>query len=239
MTEPSLTAATLDRSRPMRDQIYGIVRHMILTAQLEPGAVVDEKSIAQALHVSRTPVREAVKKLSDERLVEVRAQSGTLVSRIDRAQIEEAHIIRRALEVENIGHAVVRLTPAQVDRLEDIHVLHARAIAGHRYPEAIGFDDTFHHMIAEVSGYPMLWRAIEVSKAQLDRCRHLMLPRDGMGEATLAEHRAILDALVARDPDAARAAMRDHLERAFGNTIRFLEALADLHPADQPPKDIP
>ncbi len=66
----------------MRDQIYPLVRRMILTGAIKPGEVIDEKAIAAQLNVSRTPVREAVKKLSDENLVEVVAQSGTRAARI-------------------------------------------------------------------------------------------------------------------------------------------------------------
>ena len=78
----SLSRSRLDRSRPMRDQIYPLVRRMILTGAIKPGEVIDEKAIAAQLNVSRTPVREAVKKLSDENLVEVVAQSGTRAARI-------------------------------------------------------------------------------------------------------------------------------------------------------------
>ena len=59
-----LDASRLDRSRPLREQIYDLVRQLILTGKIAPGDVLDEKSIAASLNVSRTPVREAVKKLS-------------------------------------------------------------------------------------------------------------------------------------------------------------------------------
>ncbi len=85
----SLSRSRLDRSRPMRDQIYPLVRRMILTGAIKPGEVIDEKAIAAQLNVSRTPVREAVKKLSDENLVEVVAQSGTRAARIARDEIAD------------------------------------------------------------------------------------------------------------------------------------------------------
>ena len=109
----------------MRDQIYPLVRRMILTGAIKPGEVIDEKEIAAQLEVSRTPVREAVKKLSDENLVEVVAQSGTRAARIDRKEIAEAFLIRRALESESAAQAATRMTQAHVDRLEDILMLHA------------------------------------------------------------------------------------------------------------------
>jgi DNA-binding GntR family transcriptional regulator len=218
-----LSEARLDRSRPMRDQIYPLVRSLILTGVIKPGETVDEKAIAAQLHVSRTPVREAVKRLSDESLIEVAAQSGTRATRIDRGEIEESFLIRRALEAESAAQAASRIRQEHVERLEDCLLLHSRAIERKRYAEAIEQDDVFHRTIAEISGLKRLWRAIEISKAQLDRCRHMMLPRAGEAETTLAQHRAIIRALASRDAEKARAAMREHLEIAYRSTIKVLD----------------
>ena len=219
----NLSQARLDRSRPMRDQIYPLVRRMILTGGIKPGEVIDEKDIAAQLKVSRTPVREAVKKLSDENLVEVVAQSGTRAARIDRSEIAEAFLIRRALEMESAAQAAANVADANIHRLEDILMLHARAIERRNYVEAIENDDLFHRTIAEISGLKRLWRTIEISKAQLDRCRHLMLPRAGEAEATLKHHRAIITALSSHDPAKAAQAMRDHLETAYRSTTAVLD----------------
>lgn len=218
-----LSRARLDRSRPMRDQIYPLVRTLILTGTIKPGDVIDEKEIAAQLAVSRTPVREAVKKLSDENLVEVIAQSATRAARIDRKEIEEAFLIRRALETESAAQAAVHMTQAHADRLEDILMLHGRAIARKSYVEAIERDDDFHRAITDISGLPRLWRAIEISKAQLDRCRHLMVPRAGQAEATMEQHRAVITGLGSGDPATAAQAMRDHLEAAYRSTLAVLD----------------
>jgi len=172
-----LDASRLDRSRPLREQIYDLVRQLILTGKIAPGDVLDEKSIAASLNVSRTPVREAVKKLSDEHLVDVVAQSGTRATHIDRAEVEQAFLIRRALEMESAAQAAQRMTEAHADALNDLLLQHARAIERRRFAEAIATDDRFHRYIADISNLDRLWRAIDISKAQLDRCRHVMLPR--------------------------------------------------------------
>ena len=208
---------------PMRDQIYPLVRRMILTGSIKPGDVIDEKAIAAQLNVSRTPVREAVKKLSDENLVEVVAQSGTRAARIDRDEIAEAFLIRRALESESAAQAATRMNQSHVDRLDDILMLHARALERKKYVEAIERDDDFHRYIAEISNLPRLWRAIEISKAQLDRCRHMMLPREGEAETTLKMHSLIIKALKSGDPEKAAKAMRDHLETAYRSTVAVLD----------------
>ena len=217
-----LSEVRLARTTPMREQIYAILRSLILTGRLPPGEPVDEKAIAAQLGVSRTPVREAVMRLSHEGLVDVRAQSGTLVSKIYRNQIREAFLIRRALEAECVAEAASRMTPASRNRFEYLFMLHQAAIDRRSYVEAIGFDDAFHRAISEIAELPSLWHAIEVSKAPLDRCRYLTIPIEGRAAATLEQHRAIIDALTSGSRAAARRAMKTHLDRAYEGILEFL-----------------
>ena len=212
----------IDRTRGLREQIYGLVRRLILTGEFAPGSIVDEKGIALKLGVSRTPVREAVKKLSDENLVEVKAQSATVVAPIDRKLIREAFLIRRALEVESIGLAAEAMSERHAARLEELHFLHTNAIRREQYVDAISWDDAFHSYISEISDLPRLWKAIEISKAQLDRCRHLTVPKPGLGEATLVQHRNILNALVQKDRALSRRMMTEHLDKVYDEIVRFL-----------------
>lgn len=218
-----LSTLRLDRSRPLRDQIYPLVRGLILTGIIRPGEIIDEKAIAAQLEVSRTPVREAVKRLSDEHLVDVVAQSGTRASRMDRKAIEESFLIRRALEMESAAQAATHMSQEHADRLHDILARHERAVEKRQFVEAIARDDEFHHAITEISDLPRLWSAIEISKAQLDRCRHMMLPRAGQAEATLEQHREIIRGLNSRDPAKAAAAMKAHLDAAWRSTVAVLD----------------
>jgi GntR family transcriptional regulator, rspAB operon transcriptional repressor len=217
-----LSRAKLDRRRPMRDQIYPLIRELILTGQIAPGEILDEKAIASQLAISRTPVREAVKKLSDEHLVDVVAQSGTRVASIDALEIEQAFLIRRALEMESAAHAAPRMTESHAESLTDILLLHERAIEQKTYVKAIAIDDNFHRTIAQIADMPRLWHMVEISKAHLDRCRHMLLPRDGEAAATLEQHRAIIRALNTRNGEAARDAMRNHLDAAYRGVERML-----------------
>ena len=220
--EANLSLERVERARPLRQQIYDIVRRWILTGELAPGVAVDEKAIAMRFGVSRTPVREAVKKLSDENLVDVKAQSGTIVSRIDHKLIWEAFIIRRALEVESVGIAARRMSQKHEDRLEELHLLHRHAIERKRFVDAIARDDAFHSYISQISDLPRLWRAIEISKAQLDRCRYLAVPRPGLAEATIEQHRRIIVALSQKDELLSREMMGEHLDRAFEGIVASL-----------------
>jgi DNA-binding GntR family transcriptional regulator len=225
--QAGLVLGRIDRARPLREQIYVVVRRLILTGDFAPGVVIDEKAIASQLGVSRTPVREAVKKLSDENLVDVKAQSATTIAPIDRKLIHEAFLIRRALEVESIGIAAEHMTERHGERLEELHLLHTRAIERKRYVDAITRDDAFHSYISEISDLPRLWQAIEISKAQLDRCRYLTVPRPGQAEATLVQHRIIVKALLQKDRELSRRMMSEHLEKAYQGIVAFLETMGE------------
>ncbi|NND90343.1 MAG: GntR family transcriptional regulator [Granulosicoccus sp.] len=212
----------------MKDQVYALLRQFILTGKISPGELIDEKLIASYLGISRTPVREAVRKLSSEHLVDVVAQSATRVSQLELKAIEEAYLIRRALEMESAAQASQAMTQEHADTLASIIQRHTSAIERQQFARAIDIDDEFHRAIAMISELERLWESIEVAKAQLDRCRHIMLPRVGQAEKTIAQHRAILRALKSGDPVRARKAMQSHLDYAYKSAVRMLKA-SDLH----------
>ncbi len=222
-TQSMLSRTKLDRRRPMRDQIYPIIRDLILTGVIKPGDAIDEKSIATQLNISRTPVREAVKKLSDEHLVDVVAQSGTRAAKVDAREIEQAYLIRRTLEMEIAFQAASRMTDAHIEALHDNYGLHERAIEQKKFAKAIEIDDGFHRIIAQIAELPRLLHMIEISKAHLDRCRHMLLPRAGEAALTLEQHRAIIRALNAKNPDAAREAIREHLDTSYSKIALMLK----------------
>ena len=212
-----------DRSRPLGPQIYALLRRAIVRGELEPGEPIDERRVAARLGVSRTPVREAVRRLVDERLVVVVAQSSTRAAPLDPALIEESRLIRRALEIESAAEAAPRMDASHAARLRRCLAEQSACVRDGRFADAIDADDRFHHAIASVSGLERLWRTIEIEKAHVDRCRHRMLPQPGEAEATLAQHGRIIDALLGRDPGAAREAMRAHLDTAWRGARRMLE----------------
>jgi GntR family transcriptional regulator, rspAB operon transcriptional repressor len=207
--------ARIDRSSPIPDQVYRILRHAILTLRMPPGAVIIEKDITDQLEISRTPVRDAIRLLADERLVDIKPQSGTYVALIDRHRLEEGHLIRRALEAEGIRLAVRNINEAAIERLNDLLALQTRAAAKGRHEEFMAYDDALHQFISDLGGYERLWRIISRSKAHLDRARHLCSPLPGQEATSIAQHRAIVAALVQGDADRAVEALAFHLEDAY------------------------
>lgn len=227
-TEIGLVLGPIDRSQPLRDQIYAMIRKLILTGVLPPGGTLEEKVIAQRLGVSRTPVHEAVQKLSDEHLVDVKPQSGTRVAHISSNQVHQAFLIRRSLESETVFAAAAQMTDTNLKNLENNILQHQQALEQKQFVDAIALDDEFHKAIANIADLPLLWRAITISKAQLDRCRHQTLPVEGYGASTLQQHNAILSALKVRDETLARQMMQSHLDQTYVGIRKFLETQAEL-----------
>jgi DNA-binding GntR family transcriptional regulator len=220
--------ARIDRASPIPDQVYRILRQAILSLAMPPGAVIVEKEITERLGISRTPVRDAIRLLADERLVEIRPQSGTYVALIDRHQLEQGRLIRRALEVEGIRHAALRVNEAAIERLEDVVALQERAVARDRHAEFILQDDAFHRAISELSGYEGFWPTVNRSKAHLDRVRHLSSPLPQQAAKAIAQHRAIIKALASGEPERAARAMTHHLDDAYARLSVVLKKHADM-----------
>lgn len=231
----SLSGYRLQRNSSMRDQVYALLRKLILTGEISPGELIDEKYIAAQLDISRTPIREAVKRLSDEHLVDVVAQSATRASQLDLNSIKEAYLIRRALEMESAEQASQAMTQLHTDALSNIIKNHMSALENKQFAKAIDIDDEFHCYIAGINDLERLWKTIEVSKAQLDRCRHILSPHIGQGEKTIEQHRVILRALNSANTQNARRSMQAHLDFAYDSAIEMLKN-SELHfpPAAKP-----
>jgi DNA-binding GntR family transcriptional regulator len=198
-------------------RIYSDLRAELLSLQRRPGEAVSEAEIALSYGVSRTPVREAILKLSDEGLLEIFPQSGIFVSRIPLAALPEAIIIRKALEATTAQLAAERATASQILALHSILERQREANAAKDSDTFHRADEMFHATIAEIAGYPGIWTLILQVKVHVDRYRRLTLPQQGRIPQVIVEHEAILGAIEAHDPAAARSAMEFHLERLLDN----------------------
>jgi GntR family transcriptional regulator, rspAB operon transcriptional repressor len=217
----SATASRRRIGRPrgamVSSKIYSDLRTELLSLERWPGEAISEAEIALSYGVSRTPVREAILKLSDEGLLEIFPQSGTIVSRIPTAALPEAIIIRKALEQTTARLAAERATTSQILALRAILERQREADAAR---DSDGFhqaDEAFHATIAEIAGHPGIWKLIQQVKVHVDRYRRLTLPQAGRMTQVIAEHEAILTAIEAHDGASAGIAMDRHLERLLDN----------------------
>ncbi|SHL49075.1 transcriptional regulator, GntR family [Bradyrhizobium lablabi] len=205
------------RAATAASKIYSDLRTELVSLQRLPGEVISEAEIALSYGVSRTPVREAILKLSDEGLLEIFPQSGIFVSRIPIAALPEAIIIRKALEATTAQLAAERATASQILGLHAILQRQREASAAKDKDTFHRADEMFHATIAEVAGYPGIWTLILQVKVHVDRYRLLTLPQQGRIPRVIEEHEAILAAIERHDLVAARSAMEFHLDRLLDN----------------------
>lgn len=207
-------------------QILAQLRQSILDMSLRPGTPLSEKELTERFGVSRTPVREALIRLAEERLVDIFPQSGTFVGRIPLAGLPEAVVIRKALEMAALDLAMGEGEPERFEALDRVNA-RLEAMAG--IDDRDGFhaaDELFHETVAAIAGHPGLWRVASQAKTQIDRCRRLTLPTLGRMGQVIAEHRAIVAAMRAGDRDGARAALDRHLSAVLPD----VEQIRARHP---------
>ena len=214
------------RGVPASARIHAALREQIIAMDIAPGLALQEKQIALACGVSRTPVREALLKLADERLVDIFPQYGTFVSRISLPAVRDAMVIRQALERTAVREAAARATPMSLAILRATLTDMQAAHAAERLGDFHAADEAFHQSVAEIAGHPNLWRVVRHEKAQVDRCRMLTLPAQDRRVSVMAEHSAIIDAIAQGDVAGAEAAMQAHL----GRVVPSVDELAAAHP---------
>ena len=194
------------------DVVHRRLRDEILAMHRAPGTPIAEKDIAASHGVSRTPVREALLRLAEERLVEITPKSGTRVSLIPITVLADAMCAREALEIMLVRMAAARARPSAVTAMRAIVEHQRECIASGDADAFHEADEALHLAIAEAAAHPGIWAMVLQIKVQLDRVRHLTLPRPGRIEQVIGEHEMILDAVAAHDADRAGRAMQAHIE---------------------------
>jgi DNA-binding GntR family transcriptional regulator len=212
--------------RTTRGEAYTRLRDAIVDATLEPGRRLSENELAGWLGVSRTPVREALVRLRDDRLVEIVPQLGTFVTPISDSGLRDAQFIRVALECAAVRLAAERADTSDVRALEGILGHQAECRDGADFDRFYVLDDELHAALCAISGHGVAWSLSQRANGHLNRVRRLSLPQPRYLEEMVAEHGVIVDAVSRRDPDGAEAALRHHLEMV----LSALPAIRAEHP---------
>ncbi len=222
MSDVQTETWSLDQTRALGPQLHRILRERIVRNDLSPGRRVSESEIAAEYEISRQPVREAFIKLSEEGLIEVRPQRGTVVRKIAYASVLDARFVREAIEadiVKLLAEAADRVLVAQLRRqlAEQSRVAEGRAL------DFIQLDELFHRTLAEAAGKAAAWTFVEALKSQMDRVRFLSL-RHFPAEKLVRQHAEIVDTIAAGDVAGAERAMRSHLREILDDLPKILNS---------------
>ena len=206
-------------SSSLSEAAYSRIRSMIITLELEPGSLISESALMSTLKMGRTPIREALRSLANEKLVEVYPRRGMFVSRVDVANLSQLSETRAVLEIKAAELAATRSTAADQEITKAL-IKEIKVIKGDLdMPTLIGLDQRIHHHIYQCTHNEFLAAALDNYYAHALRIWFLALDRVEHLADAIIEHRALLEAIASNDPKAASKAMKEHVE-GFESEIR-------------------
>ncbi|KHD85581.1 GntR family transcriptional regulator [Bacillus ginsengihumi] len=204
-TKPSIHTQTT------REYVYNLLRNQILEMELEPGVSLSEKEISEKLQVSRTPVREAFIKLSQEGLLEIYPQKGTFVSLIDLGLVEEARFMREQLEIAVVRLACEHFPEEHLISLESNLKMQKVCSEQKDYQQLFELDEDFHRTIFQGCNKERIWLAMQPMNTHFNRTRILRLASNYNWDDILSQHTEIVHAIKEQTPEKAVHVMKKHL----------------------------
>ena len=215
-----------DEYIPLRDVVFNTLRSAIITGELSPGERLMEIKLANELGVSRTPVREALRKLEREGLVITTARKGAEVAPINEKDLKEVLEIRKSLESLACQIASQKITPAQTEELAAMNGLIAQAIEANDTESITQMDIEFHEIIYTVTENQRLIDMLHQLKEHILRYR-LQYIKDMKNKKNIVdEHNKIISALENHNARSARREIERHIELQEKYILNNLERLA-------------
>jgi DNA-binding GntR family transcriptional regulator len=210
--------------RPLHEEATNRLRDLIIQGTLAPGSRLNERLLTAQLGVSRTPLREALKVLATEGLVELLPNRGAIVSPIDPVRVSETLAVMGALEALAGELACGRASDGQ---LNEIRSLHQEMLANHARGDLAGyfkFNQAIHLKIVKYSGNAVLAQTYRHLNANVRRARYMANLSQERWDAAVREHGEILEALAARDMARVRVLLAEHLARKLASVMGELQA---------------
>lgn len=196
----------------MRDYALRVLRHNIISLDMEPGRMYSEKELSSALGLSRTPMREALLQLSRIKIIEIYPQRGSAVALIDYDLVEEARFVREALECAVVRKVCQSAAQNQLDSLRSNVNRQIRCLRSDDMEMLMQLDNNFHKQLFSIAKKMQSYEFVSNMTIHLDRVRSMALVAV-KEHAFVKEHEEILTAVRSRDEDLAEALMHQHLSR--------------------------
>jgi DNA-binding GntR family transcriptional regulator len=212
----------LDSYKPLRELVCENIRQAIIDGTFSPGERLMEIQLADEMGVSRTPVREAIRKLELEGFVVMIPRRGTYVADISIRDITEIYEIRTCLDVLSAGLAAERITDEELEALNRLLVEIGQYIAENNMEKIVEADTAFHDILYQASRNERLRSIINNLREQLTGIRGRSMSYPGRLVETMDEHRALVDSIAARDVERAQNAARVHIENAEHTLMKSL-----------------
>jgi DNA-binding GntR family transcriptional regulator len=207
------TVSILDRQPriTLGELAYTKLRDAILTTQIKPGTPVSENDLSAVVGVSRTPIREAIRRLAEDRLVDVSPSQGTFVSRINRQRAVQAIFVRRTIECGAMRAKGV-FSDQEIQSLERNLAQHKQALDERHLIRAATLDDAFHAALMDVCGYPEATVATRAISGDITRILFLSGADEHYFASVASDHQRLLDHLRHGDLERAVTLLDRHID---------------------------
>ena len=209
-----------------REYVLRVLKKNIIECALKPGQMLSENALTEELHVSRTPVREALVELSKIDLIEVLPKRGSRVTKINYALVEESNFARKVLEKAIVEICCDLEKPQDFFRLEENLKLQKRFLYMSNQSRLLELDDEFHQLLFQMAKKSHVYDYLEDIRIPFDRIRYLSLLVI-FDLQTVNDHIEILNAIRQRNKEEALAVMDKHLSRYLYDKTVIMERYPD------------
>ncbi|MBC7617515.1 MAG: GntR family transcriptional regulator [Candidatus Saccharibacteria bacterium] len=216
-TRPALSLAP----RPLYEEVAELLRQRIFKRELQPGSWIDELKIAEEFGISRTPLREALKVLAAEGLVTMKVRRGAYVTEVSQQDLADVYHLLSLLESDAATVVATKATDAELKELQTLHkALEAAAKPSKDTTDKFfAVNEQFHMRLLQIANNRWRDQMVADLRKVMKLNRHNSLLKTGRIAESLAEHQAIMAALLARDAARAHQCMREH----FANGLMAAE----------------
>lgn len=203
-----------------RDYALRVIRENIINLELKPGSMISEQDIAEELHLSRTPVHEALQELARTKIIEIMPQKGSLVSLVDMNRVDEAVFMRATIESAVTEEASKLATDADIAQMEANIKLQQFYNETKAIEKLLEVDNQFHELMYKITNKMQCFYMVRLMNIHYDRFREMKM-HTVKGDPIIEEHIEILNAVKSHDPERAKAALLKHINRLYLDVVEI------------------
>ncbi|MDP2600354.1 MAG: GntR family transcriptional regulator [Deltaproteobacteria bacterium] len=230
----------INKNKTLRESIADVLRNSIMQGELKPGVKISEPAYARQFGISRTPVREAFRQLDSEGFLQVLPRRGARVAPLSEKDVREFYEIKAELESYAARLAAPRLTPKDIDRMENLNDQMEKCHLQKDYKKVFNLHNEFHEVFIKACGNEQLHQLLKMLANKFQRFR-ILLTIAGKSEGSIAQHREIIEAFRQKNSGAAARLVAENA--MFGKEVIISEILGEIalnrHPRENGDPGIP
>lgn len=218
-----VTFIKFENNTPIQKSIYNGMRSWIINGRVPYGFKLNEVHLSKALSISRTPIREAIKLLTFEGLLEYKENIGTIVKKVTKNDVIEVYKLRVALETLSFSNAMVNMNDTQLDNLDKLLLDTLKAHKNQEFERVVELSSLFNLTISTYANMPRLAELLRNLKDYIHRFRFISMTSKERGEQAIEEHRLIVRAMRNRNEDQIKAVIEEHLKYSLDTILGYLD----------------